>query len=147
MALPCSADAARGIADDAGLGDALVAARPGPARRGIEDQRPHRVAVRRRLEFADALAAHQVGREREHHRGLVLAGVDFRQPPHPCTGLIIAPKMQRAEIEAEVAAQFAPERLQNAAVAAVTVDDQEIARRQRAGDLAAEIAQIPPSCR
>ena len=55
--------------------------------------------------------------------------------------------MQRAEIEAEVAAQLTPERLQNAAVAAVTVDDQEIARRQRAGDLAAEIAQIARSCR
>ena len=56
-------------------------------------------------------------------------------------------QVQRAEIEAEVAAQFAPERLQDAAVAAVTVDDQKIARRQRAGDLAAEIAQIAPSCR
>jgi len=44
--------------------------------------------------------------------------------------------MQRADIEAEVAAKFIADRLQNAAVAAVTVDDQEIARRQRTGDLA-----------
>ena len=56
-------------------------------------------------------------------------------------------QMQRAEIEAEVAAQFTAERLQNAAVAAVTVDDQEIARRQRAGDLAARDRAEPPSCR
>ncbi len=50
-------------------------------------------------------------------------------------------QVQRAEIEAEVAAQFTPERLQNAAVAAVPVDDQKIARRQRAGEFAGEIAQ------
>ena len=34
----------------------------------------------------DALAAHQVGRQRQHHRGLILAGVDFRHAARPAPG-------------------------------------------------------------
>ena len=66
------------VADHARVGEPLVAARPRPARRRVEDRRAHRATVRRRFEVADPLAAHQVGRERQHHRGLVLAGMDFR---------------------------------------------------------------------
>src|SRR5450830_165504 len=48
--------------------------------------------------------------------------------------------MQDADIEAKVGAQILRQGFQDPPVAAVTVDDDEIARRQRAGDLASEIA-------
>ena len=77
------------------------------------------------LEVADALAAHQIGGEREHHRGFILAGMDFRHGPVRHRAHHRA-KMQRPHIEAKIAAELASERLQEAAVAAVTVDDQQI---------------------
>ena len=142
MALPCSADAAARIADHALIGDALVAARPGPARRRIEDQRAHRVAVRRRLQLARCARgaparapAPASPRSRPCRHG-------FPALPHPATGLIIAPRCSAPRLRPKSPRKLAPERLQDAAIAAVAVDDQEIARRQRAGDLAAEIAQI-----
>ena len=49
--------------------------------------------------------------------------------------------MDDAGIEREIAAQLVDEVVQHAAVAAVTIDDREIARRQRAHDVAGKIAQ------
>src|SRR4029079_9867366 len=98
------------IADDTILSDPLVPARPGPTCGVIEDQRPDRSAVLRRPELLDTFAAHQVGRQRQHYRGFILAGVDFRH-----AGVLHRAhhraQMQRAEIETEVTAKFAPKRL------------------------------------
>src|ERR1019366_10338421 len=57
---------------------------------------------------------------------------------HPCG------RVQNADIEAKVRAQILRQGFQDPPVAAVTVDDGEIARRQRAGDLA---SQITHECR
>ena len=49
--------------------------------------------------------------------------------------------MQHAGIEAEIAAQLVKEVVQHTAIAAVTIDDCQIARRQGARDVARELAQ------
>ena len=73
MAAPSSADAARGIADDAVARQPRIVGAPGPARAAIEDQRPDRCVG---LAVAPSqLAPHQIGREREHHRGLAAAAM------------------------------------------------------------------------
>ena len=87
------------------LGEALVAARPRPARAGS------RISARAAPPSGGAFSsrmrsrAHQIGRQRQHDRGLVLAGVDFRNARVRHRAHHRA-EMQRAEIKAEVAAQF-----------------------------------------
>ena len=58
-----------------------------------------------------------------------LAGMDFRHGS-ACHRADQGAEMQRRDIQSEIAAQFAAERFENAAVAAMAVDDQQIARRQ-----------------
>src|SRR5450631_573705 len=48
--------------------------------------------------------------------------------------------MQDANIEAKVSAQILRQSLQNSVVAAVAIDDRQIARRQRASNLAPKVA-------
>ena len=51
--------------------------------------------------------------------------------------------MQNADIEPEIAAQILCQSLQYPAVAAVSVDDRKIARRQAARDFAPQVANEP----
>src|SRR5665213_4203422 len=47
--------------------------------------------------------------------------------------------MQDADIEAKVSAQILRQSFQNSLVAAVAINDDQITRRQRAGDLASQV--------
>ena len=87
----------------------------------------------------DQIAANQMRRNRKHHRRLVFPAMDFRYSGgvarfRPDSGV------QDADIEAEVGAQILRQRFQDSAIAAVTIDDGEIARRKAARDLAAKVA-------
>ena len=118
----------------------LSSDRPRPGHRQVEHRAADAIAVRRILELRDRIAPHQLRRDRQHQRGFVLAAMDVRQACrraafHPDRG------MQHADIEREVGAQILRQRFQDAAIAAMAVDDGEVARRQAARDRASEVAQ------
>jgi hypothetical protein len=66
--------------------------------------------------------------------------MDFRQSPFGHRADQRA-EMQRTDVQTEIAGEFIADRLEDAAVAAVAVDDQQIARRREARDLGRRVAQ------
>jgi len=88
--------------------------------------------------LCDLIAAHQLRRDRQHHRSLISSAVNFRDHG-VCVGLNPRAGMQHTNIDAKIDAQILDQRLQNSPIAAVTVDDREIPRRQSAGNFAAQI--------
>ena len=74
-------------------------------------------------------------REREHDGGLALAAVNVGARRLGC-GLRQIERMDDAGIKREITRELMKEIVQDAAIAAVAVDDHEVARRQRAHDIA-----------
>ena len=102
---------ARDITDHAAVGDARVAAAPRPAHTRVEDGCTHFRVVRRFAMTCCALAAHSIGRQCQHERRLIPAGVDFRQAgvryrAHQCA------YMQDAGVQLEFGLEFVGEALQ-----------------------------------
>ena len=80
------------------------------------------------FELRGFIHPHQMRRDGQHHRSLVFPAMNFRNRR---VGLNFRPYggMHHADIEPEIGAQILRQGVQNSTVAAVTVDDGEIARR------------------
>jgi len=117
-----------------------IVAAPGKARPAIEDQARRFFPVGRPGVRFEHRSPHQIGRQHQHHRGLALATVHVE-----AIRLNVAAReiewMDRAGIKLEIAGQLVHEVLQHPAVTAVTIDDDEIACRQRAHDFSPNVAQ------
>jgi hypothetical protein len=107
-----------GFADHAPLGKPRIIAAPGPGRSAIEHQRLDLLAVRRFLGAPDLVAAHELRRQRQHHRGLPLPAMDVGIA-RTHLGLRQVERVNDAGVEPAIAAQLADEVLQDAAIAAV----------------------------
>ena len=125
------------VADNAEIGNKLLARRPWPRYGLVEHGRPHCVSDEIDL-LGDLVATNQVWCNRKHYRCLVFPPVDFGNGRVarfcPRSGV------RRTNIEAEVGAQILRQCFQNSPVSAVTIDDGEMARRKTARNLAPEVA-------
>jgi len=129
-----------GIPDHAPGGEPRIIGAPWPGRSAIEDQRLDRLLVQWLLGSPDLVAAHQMRRERQHHRGLAFAAMDVGRLRRPL-GLRQIERVDDAGIDPAIAMQLADQIFQDAAIAAVAVDDHQIARRQGTDDLTRDVLE------
>jgi hypothetical protein len=111
---------------------------PSRARRGSSVRQGQLVP---RSKISARIVTDQIGRERQHDRGLMLPAMHLGHRK-AAVDLGKIEGVNRAGIEPEIARELVQQVLQHAAIAAVAVEDQKIARRQRAHERTGKLAQM-----
>ena len=133
------------VADHAAVGKPRIVGAPGPARSTIEHQR---LDVASRFRIGDRFGRPISPRRTRSGASASITEVSLL-PPWTSRPAASGSAFDRSNgwmtqaLSRAIAAQLADQILQDAAIAAVPIDDQEIARRQRADDLVRDVLDQP----